>query len=573
MLSNAVLAGAVAAAYVAALVLHLNPQLRVDDPAAWPLLAAVLLVYGVHLAVAFYAAIVARQILSTEGVSPGWLSYRLLAWFCAAASTAAAALMWQNLWGFGAALDPETTRRFFVAAVTMTACAVACVVLGLFRLWATHPSRLAAAAFGLVILGSLALPLVARGLGDTRPLGARRLEISPVFAPETADRRVVLLAVDAASLDFISPAVADGRLPNFGRLLDGGASMHLATLRPTQPGPVWTAVATGKLPWRNGVRSAATYRAVAGGAAADLLPDFCFAHALVSFGLLSESLQTSAALRAQPLWTILGRAGVPSTIVRWPLTWPAQPLPGTVISDEFHRASEIALALDEPGLTYPTELASRLARVGRPSVNAVPQAVEPEHEAVGATPHALDQFYVSLADALTAEAPARFTALRLQGLDTVGHYFLRYAMPQAFGDVSEEERGRYGRVFEQYYAYVDAELGRLLEGLRPGDLLLVVSPFGLEPLSLPKRLLERTLGNPNISGTHERAPDGFLLAYGTAVKPGRYPRGSVVDVAPTLLYYYGLPIGRDMDGFARADIFTTAFSGERPIAYIPTYER
>ena len=32
-------------------------------------------------------------------------------------------------------------------------------------------------------------------------------------------------------------------------------------------------------------------------------------------------------------------------------------------------------------------------------------------------------------------------------------------MPQAFGDVSEEERGRYGRVFEQYYAYVDAELG------------------------------------------------------------------------------------------------------------------
>ena len=120
----------------------------------------------------------------------------------------------------------------------------------------------------------------------------------------------MLLAVDAASLDFISPAVADGRLPNFGRLLDGGASMHLATLRPTQPGPVWTAVATGKLPWRNGVRSAATYRAVAGGAAADLLPDFCFAHALVSFGLLTESLQTSAALRAQPVWTILGRAGV-----------------------------------------------------------------------------------------------------------------------------------------------------------------------------------------------------------------------------------------------------------------------
>ena len=144
---------------------------------------------------------------------------------------------------------------------------------------------------------------------------------------------------------------------------------------------------------------------------------------------------------------------------------------------------------------------------------------------MGTTPLALDRFYVALADAIAAEAPARFTALRLQGLDIVGHYFLRYAMPQAFGDVSEEERGRYGRVFEQYYAYVDAELGRLLDRLQPGDLLLVVSPFGLEPLSLPKRLLERTLGNPNISGTHERAPDGFLLAYGSDVKPGRYPAG------------------------------------------------
>ena len=573
MLSNAVLAGVVAAAYIAALVLHLNPAIRIDDPAAWPLLGAVMLAYGVHFAVVFYAVLVARQVLSTEGVSPGWISYRVLAWYCAAASTAAAALMWQNLWGFSAALDPEATRRFFLAAVTMTTCAAACVVLGVFRLWAASPSTLAAATFGLVMLASLALPLVVRGVGEPARLGARRLESAPVFAPDTPSGRVVLLAVDAASLDFISPSVAEGRLPNFGRLLDGGASMHLATLRPTQPGPVWTAVATGKLPWRNGVRSAATYRALAGGAGADLLPDFCFAHALVSFGLLNETLQTSAALRSQPVWTILGRAGLSSAIVRWPLTWPAQPLPGIVVSDEFHRASEIALALDEPGLTYPTELASRLARVARPSIHTSPQALEPEHEAIGATPLALDRFYVTLADELTAQAPARFTALRLQGLDIVGHYFLRYAMPQAFGDVSEDERRRFGRVFEQYYAYVDAELGRLLDRLQPGDLLLVVSPFGLEPLSLPKRLLERTLGNPNISGTHERAPDGFLLAYGTTVRPGRYPRGSVFDVAPTLLYYFGLPIGRDMDGYARPDIFTSTFSSARPIAYIPTYER
>jgi hypothetical protein len=76
-----------------------------------------------------------------------------------------------------------------------------------------------------------------------------------------------------------------------------------------------------------------------------------------------------------------------------------------------------------------------------------------------------------------------------------------------------------------------------------------------------------------MSGTHERAPDGFLLAYGTAVEPGRHERGSIVDVTPTVLYYLGLPVGRDMDGYARADLFRTAFTSGRPIAFIPTHNK
>ena len=162
--------------------------------------------------------------------------------------------------------------------------------------------------------------------------------------------------------------------------------------------------------------------------------------------------------------------------------------------------------------------------------------------------------------------------MRYVGLDTVGHDYLRQAMPRAFGDVPEEERRRYGTVLQQYYRYIDGEIGRAMERLGPEDLLLVVSPFGMEPLSLPKRLLERALGNHE-SGTHERAPDGFLMAFGPAVRPGRLRRGSVLDVAPTVLYYFGLPIGRDMDGYARTDLFTPRFTATRPLAFIPTHDR
>jgi predicted AlkP superfamily phosphohydrolase/phosphomutase len=101
-----------------------------------------------------------------------------------------------------------------------------------------------------------------------------------------------------------------------------------------------------------------------------------------------------------------------------------------------------------------------------------------------------------------------------------------------------------------------------------------VSGYGMQPLGLGKRLIERVIGDPEISGTHEAAPDGFLLAYGAAVARGRQQaRASVVDVVPTILYFLGLPLGRDMDGYARTDLFQPSFTEERPIAFIPTYDR
>jgi predicted AlkP superfamily phosphohydrolase/phosphomutase len=164
--------------------------------------------------------------------------------------------------------------------------------------------------------------------------------------------------------------------------------------------------------------------------------------------------------------------------------------------------------------------------------------------------------------------------VRFPGIDAVAHHFLRYANPGAFGDVSEDERQRYGRVLDEYYAFVDTVVGNVLASMAPNDLLLVVSAFGMEPLSPGKRLLERLIGDGAISGTHERAPDGFLMAYGAEVARGARPqRASVLDLAPTVLYYLGLPVARDMDGYARPDIFRASFTATRPITFIPTYGR
>ena len=129
-------------------------------------------------------------------------------------------------------------------------------------------------------------------------------------------------------------------------------------------------------------------------------------------------------------------------------------------------------------------------------------------------------------------------------------------------------------MLEQHYALIDEAIGRAIASLGPDDLLLVVSGYGMEPMGVLKRLLERAVGDADLSGTHEAAPDGFLMAYGGPVARGRRSaRASVVDVVPTVLYFLGLPIGRDMDGYARTDLFQRPFTDARPITYIPTYER
>jgi predicted AlkP superfamily phosphohydrolase/phosphomutase len=182
-----------------------------------------------------------------------------------------------------------------------------------------------------------------------------------------------------------------------------------------------------------------------------------------------------------------------------------------------------------------------------------------------------DRLHHLLARRLGSAEPVRLLAVRYAGLDAVGHYYLRYANPNAYGDVSEAERRRFGRVLDDYYAYVDSLVGDALASLGDDDLLVVVSGFGMEPLPFGKRLLERVIGDPRFTGTHERGPDGFLLAYGAAVAPERQSRGAVVDVAPTLLYFLGLPVARDMDGFVRTDLFTRAFNEQRTITFIPSY--
>jgi predicted AlkP superfamily phosphohydrolase/phosphomutase len=570
MLTNAMLAGALGAAYLTVLVLQLNPQVPLLSMTTWRWFATLGLFYGVHLAVTFYVVMMMREFFALDTLSPGWASVRVLAWLAAAAAAVAAVLMWLNVRGFAAALPEMAARRMTIGAAATTASAVVLLAIAVAHYsFGRRGSRVGAALFALAAFGSLALPVAARGRGvvdDTPRRGA--MTEAPRAAMALPGPRVTMLLLDGASLEYALPRAAEGRLPNFARVLDNGASIYLATLRPTQPDPVWASVATGMYPARHGIRSGAAYYAQGDSRPVDLLPDHCFSHALVHLGFVRDEPNSSAMWGARPLWSILSDAGMTVGVVRWPLTHPAPPVSGFVVSDRLHHVTASIAEFDRA--TYPADLLPLVqATASEAAAAALPQGTalqSPEGTALSR-----DRLYSRVADALARAASPRFLALRLDGLDAMGHHYLRYVQPGDVRGIPEADRRRFAQAVDRYYTFVDGEIGRLAESMAAGDLLLVVSGFGMEPLNPLKRTVGRLLGDPDFSGTHERAPDGFLLAYGDAVEPGRQQRGSVVDVAPTVLYYLGLPIARDMDGYTRADLFTRAFTAERPIAFIPSY--
>src|SRR4029453_2657673 len=435
MLTNSLLAGALGAAYLTILVLQLNPQIPVVSNTTWRWFATLALLYGVHLAVSFYLFIVIREFFALRVLSPGWASVRMLAWMGAASAAVASTLMWLNVRGFHTALTDDAARRMTVGAIATTASAGVLFLIAIAHYsFGRRGSRVGASLFVLATFASLALPLAARGDAVERLTGiSKRLAVQASGTASANGPRAAMILLDGASLDYVLPRVAEGRLPAFAKLLEKGAVMDLATVRPTQPDPVWAAVATGMYPSKTGIRSAAFYSARGDDGVVDLLPDHCFSHALVHLGFIRDQPNAAITWHARPLWLIASEAGVRVGIVRWPLTYPAEDVNGFIVSDRFHQLVGSMAEFD--GAATPSDVLPSLEE----SFSDVSSGSQPTPAGVAiGTPEASalrrDRWYSLAMRDFGAGFGPRLTAVRYEGLDTVGHYYLRYTQPRTFRD-------------------------------------------------------------------------------------------------------------------------------------------
>jgi predicted AlkP superfamily phosphohydrolase/phosphomutase len=583
ILGSAAIAGALLAFDIVLLTLFLNPQvtLRKDGPA---LLLALFLPYTVASALGLWAlallgALVRGWPQTLRPPIPG------LPWFTTlttVALIAATTLFTFNLVHYRHSVPLEVLPALTASALSLAAACLVLVAVGVDALIFPWRARGVSAAF--VVLAASSSAVVPLAL---RPRPVEHVRAVPV-ALETVQpaRRVVLVGLDGLGPAQLRDVVGRGQAPAFAQLLRRGTHGPLATLRPTEGPPIWTTIMTGRLPRDHGVKSFATYRLRGSDTVYELLPRGALVGLLERASLVSTSPVTSAARRRRALWNAVNAFGIASGTVRVWGTHPPERVQGFTLSPYFHLLSKDparARAAMHPGAlaqevnaraVFAEDIdAATLSRFLDVSAEVKDDRV-PWRRDLLERALAPDLTYERAGSVLQAAYDPPFFATYFYGLDVVGHTFTRFAQPDLFGDVRPEERRRYGGVVDAYTRHLEQVVAGLAASLRSGDVLLLVSGYGMEPLPQWRRAWEAVFGDPMSSGTHGGAPDGLLLAVGDGIKPGAsFAGASVLDVTPTVLYLMGLPVARDMEGRVLTEIVTEDFARSHPLTYIPSYEQ
>ncbi len=576
LVASAAIVAALLASDVVLLTLYLVPRAELRGEAL-ALLVSLWSPYAVAATVGFLCLGLLLSWVGPRVARPPVPGLPFFTTFAFIQAALAAALFWQNLLGYRHSIPVPFVQGLTASAFGLSLAALVLLGAGIDAL--LFPDRGRSLLAPVVVLAGASSVVVPLAL---RPAPAPSARVVPVRVEAvTPLRRVVLLGMDGLSPAQVEAGLAQGSQPVLAGLARRGAHGPLATLRPTVGPPVWTSIFTGRLPRDHGVKSFASYRLRGSATAYELLPQGIAVGARERAALVTTLPVTAASRRAPALWNALNAFGIRAGIVRFWGTHPPERIQGFMVSNHFHRLSRDARAAES---LYPPDLLEqvrdRAVAPGDVDPALVARFVDLSVDA-GAGSWRRDLVDRALAPDLTyqragavlraAYDPA-FFANYFYGLDVVGHAFTRFAAPERFGDVRPEETRRFGHVVEHYAVFLGQWIVELERSLRPREVLFVVSGYGMEPTPWWRRVFTLPWGGADPSGAHDGAPDGMVFAVGDGIRPGALlERGSVLDLAPTLLYLMGLPVARDMEGRVWTEILDEDFLRQHPVSFIPSY--
>lgn len=346
-------------------------------------------------------------------------------------------------------------------------------------------------------------------------------------------------------------------MPTLSALIARGVSGNIATLDPPFSPMLWTTIGTGHTADRHGILHF-------------VQPD--------ESGTSARPVMGSTR-KVKALWNILTQQGMRSNVVGWWPSHPVEPIAGAMVSNFYqHIAAPVHEpwtplrgAIHPPGLAdtlnrfrvHPGEITGALLQPFLPDLAGIDQANDPR-------PVTLAKI---LAETVTVHAAATYlmeheewdlTAVYYDAIDHVGHAFMKYHPPR-LPTVTEEEFHFYQHVVTAMYRFHDMMLERLLQLAGEETTVILLSDHGfhsdhLRPLSIPKMPAGPAVEHRNF---------GIAVMAGPGIRRGEPLHGaSLLNVTPTVLTLFGLPVGDDMRGHPLLQAFETP----PEVARVPSWE-
>ncbi len=369
--------------------------------------------------------------------------------------------------------------------------------------------------------------------------------------------KLLLLGWDAADWEIIHPLLDAGRMPHLKRLVDGGVMGNLLTLQPILSPILWTSIATGKRAYLHGV------------------------HGFVEPTPDGMSLRATASTtrKCKALWNILAQAGKRCQAIGWYASHPAEVINGVCVSHQFPVAPASASPAQwrpQPNSVEPIELAEILSELrihpGEVTGAMLSQFLPLAHEFDQNDPEIrrlLSSFAKRLAEcaslhavttALMEEEPWDFCTAYYEAIDHFGHDFMPFHPPQ-MAQVRPDLYQAFSGVMNAVYEFHDQMLGRLVELAGPEAHIMIVSDHGfLNNERRPTKEVDPAQWHRNF---------GIFVLAGPGVKKDEIIHGAtLLDIAPTILTLFGLPVGQDMEG----KVLVNAFEKMPAVERIPSWE-
>ena len=365
-------------------------------------------------------------------------------------------------------------------------------------------------------------------------------------------------------------------MPNLKKMMEEGVHGNFSTLNPALSPMLWTSIGTGKRPYKHGIHGFS-----------EPTPD-------------GKSVRpiTNVSRKSKAVWNMLNQTGKKCNVVAWWPSHPAEPIDGVMVSNWYQTARNIKNADIDPEIGKPRpdqhgwdpkqwDMAPGTVHPGSLSKNLQefrfhPLELDAEHigpfipkfaEIDQKKDQRLQGFAKTLADTVSVHGAATalmqlepwdFMAVYYDGIDHFGHGFMKYNPPKQ-EKISDEDFEIYKGVVEGGYRFHDMMLGAMLQLAGEETTVILVSDHGFHPDHLRPEDIPAEPAGPAV----EHRTYGIFVAKGPGIQKGEVVHGaSILDLTPTVLTCFGLPVGEDMDGKS----LVTIFEDQPEIQTIPSWD-